>query len=124
MSPDKLWKKHERETAIDVWGQRTWWLPADVKGIIGKVRTSVEVKTRKQLPEWLWEAVIQAKNNANEDEFPCVRLMERYSHSSILACDWDDFLQWFGFPVQGTDNSTAENVASLQKDNMEPTVEV
>lgn len=100
MSPDKAWKKAERKTAIDIGGERTWWLSADVKGS----GMSIEVKYRARLPEWLWEAVKQAERNADEDEFPAIRLVEKYKHRSICIMNWDTFVEWFGeFPAWGKD---------------------
>jgi len=111
---DKAWKRAERRTAKDIGGERTWWELADAKG----PSMSVEVKYRKQIPKWLWDAVDQARRNAENDEFPAVRLIERYRHRSICVMDWNIFVEWFGefpvhdeFPTQGKDDDTLTDMA-------------
>lgn len=102
MTPDKAWKRLERDTAKQIGGKRTWWLSADTKG----PRMSIECKYRKELPQYLKDWVAQAEANAEVGEFAAVRLREKHKRKTYLICDWDTFLEWFGnfsFPMQGKD---------------------
>lgn len=72
--PDNRWKRHERVIAFMLGGQRqpNTGRPSPDVTVPG---LAVEVKTRKQLPKWLTEAIEQAQTNAAKDCIPLVVLV-------------------------------------------------
>jgi len=73
--PDKTWKAAERRVARRFGSQRSGPRGQGVPDVItGKY--SIEVKTRKRLPDWLREALDQATRNAVPDTLPIVILHE------------------------------------------------
>jgi len=59
---------------------------------------SIEVKHRKSLPSWLWDAMDQAQASKVEDQLPIVVLHEKsqkYSECFVLM-RLDDFTDYFG----------------------------
>ena len=69
------WKSQERAVAVALGGQR---LPNVGAGQCD-VRApgwAVQVKTRRELPAWLWAAVAQAERDAGPGERPAVVLSE------------------------------------------------
>lgn len=97
--PDRTWKARERQTAVQIGGERTWKDLPDAESDT----LSIECKYRKTLPRWLWAAVDQARHNASEGKFPAVRLMQKYKRRSIVVMDWDDWLQYFDVPSEGAE---------------------
>ncbi len=69
------WKRQEREIAVALGGVRlpnTGASQCDVR-LPG---WAVQVKTRTELPAWLWAAVAQARRDAGSDERPALVLNE------------------------------------------------
>ena len=59
---------------------------------------SVECKQRRRLPDWLQDAIDQAKAAAKSHQLPIAILHEagtRYS-SSLVVVELADWLEWFG----------------------------
>jgi len=72
---DTTWKATERRVARRFGSQRSGPRGQGVPDVItGKY--SIEVKTRKRLPDWLREALDQATRNAVPDTLPIVILHE------------------------------------------------
>ena len=69
------WKRQEREIAAALGTQR---IPNNGAGQpdIRAHGWAVQVKTRKQIPAWLWAAVDQAEQDAETGERPAVVLSE------------------------------------------------
>jgi len=69
------WKRQERQIAAALGAQR---LPNNGAGQpdIRAHGWAVQVKTRKELPAWLWAAVDQAERDAETGERPAVVLSE------------------------------------------------
>ena len=93
---DKVWKQTERAVAGRLGGKR--------QGAVGRTGAdvltgwlSVEVKHRKWLPQWLKNALTQARTGAG-DRLPLVILHEagqRHSDDPVLV-RLADFQDWFG----------------------------
>jgi len=61
---------------------------------------SLEVKHRKTLPAWLYDAMEQAQASKRGDKLPAVILHGRgkeYRHSMVMV-RLDDFVEWYGDP--------------------------
>jgi len=69
------WKRQERAIALQLRGQR---LPNNgaAQPDIRAAGWAIQVKTRKELPAWLWAAVDQAARDAAPGEEPLVVLSE------------------------------------------------
>ena len=59
---------------------------------------TIEVKHRKQLPQWIEEAMRQAVRNATPDKLPLLVLHERGRHhgNDLVVVRLSDFQEWFG----------------------------
>lgn len=83
---DTTWKATERRVARRFGSQRSGPRGQGVPDVItGKY--SIEVKTRKRLPDWLQDALDQAERNALPDTLPVVVLHEigrRSEHDWVL----------------------------------------
>lgn len=93
----KSWKHAEYRIAEILDGKRV--------GVTGKSTNdvehewlSVEVKYRKQLPQWLKDALDQAIKSARENQLAIAVLHERYSKydDAIVLIRLKDFRDWFG----------------------------
>lgn len=64
---------------------------------------SVEVKTRKALPQWVRDAIAQAKRNAGLEQLPIAILHQiGQRHAGDIVClTLADFENWFGGNGQG-----------------------
>jgi hypothetical protein len=97
---DKTWKAVERQIARRLGGQRV--------PITGRARgsapdvdhpwLSIEVKHRKRLPQWLLDALDQARAAANDQQLPIAVLHEngRRFSDAIVVMRLADFEDWFG----------------------------
>ena len=97
------WKRHEREVAELLGGQRN---PCD-----GRQHTdvtagpwAVEVKTRRELPMWLTDAMGQAKASAKQGQTPLVVLTEstqgRKTRRYVVMA-MEDWREWHGGELIG-----------------------
>jgi hypothetical protein len=55
-----------------------------------------EVKHRKRLPQWLKDALAQAKQHAGGDRLAVAVLHEHGRHDSLVVLSLSDFQEWFG----------------------------
>lgn len=96
----KTWKAVEREIARRLGGERVP-ITGRVRGSapdIAHERWAVEVKHRKALPAWLWEAVDQAVRAARDDQLPVVILHQHgcWHDNDLVVIRLRDFTEWFG----------------------------
>ena len=114
MSVYKTFKGVERAIAQRLGGERVGHLGgADVV----TDWLAVEVKTRKELPQWLRDAVAQAKRHAGISQLPVAILHQvGQRHAGDIVClRLADFQDWFGAgenPALGC-VADAENRAAL-----------
>lgn len=103
------WKQNERTIAKRLQGQRV--------GNVGKATPdvvsdwlSVECKERKRLPDWLWQAVLQAVATCDDDKLPVVILHEKGRHhdNDLVLLRLQDFQNWFGPTVRCSDTCEGE----------------
>lgn len=95
MSKYRTFKGVERRLARRLNGDRTGHTGgADVQ----TDWLSVEVKSRKQLPQWLRGAVAQAKRNAGVSQLAVAILHEvgRNHDGDLVVMTLRDFEEWFG----------------------------
>lgn len=99
--PDKAWKRAEREIAERLGGKRvpiTGRQRGDAPDIAHD-RLSLEVKSRKTLPEWIKDAMRQARAaNADGTKLPAVVLHEQGKRylDAIVCMPLREFRDWFG----------------------------
>jgi hypothetical protein len=96
MSPDTRWKQQERSVAALLGGIR---LPNNGRGQpdVRAPGLAVQVKTMKQLPLWLTEAVAQSTREADPDELPIVVLCavsRGRKARRLLVVDLDTLTGW------------------------------
>lgn len=95
MSTYRLFKNAERQIAKLLGGERTGHFGGeDVKS----EWLSVEVKSRKKLPQWLVSAMEQSEGHAANGKLPIVVLHqngELYT-DALVICRLGDFVDWFG----------------------------
>jgi len=96
MSKYKTFKGVERAIAKRLGGKRTGQYGGADVVVDGWL--SVEVKSRKTLPQWIRDALNQSKRNAKHDQLPIVILHE---HEKRYDCAWvvmamSDFEDNFG----------------------------
>src|SRR5712692_7078233 len=100
MVPDRPWKRAEREIASRIGGERVP-ITGRVRGSEPDIRhewLSVECKQRRRLPDWIRDAMDQAKASARGHQLPVAILHEagtRYS-TSLIVLELSDWLEWFG----------------------------
>ena len=71
---NKAWKSLERYIAEYLGGQRDWTALEDVTHDL----YSVEAKHRKQLPQWLHDAMTQAETNSPDGKVAIVVLHQKH----------------------------------------------
>ena len=105
---DKNWKRSERRTAAIVGGER---IPVSgrARGDVPDIAhpwLSIEVKHRKSLPNWIIDAMSQARAAARSDQLPCAILHEagRRHDDNLVLVRLGDFREWFGPEVSDNDN--------------------
>lgn len=95
MSKHRAFKGTERAVAKLLGGKRL----GHFGGVDVKARwVSAEVKHRQSLPEWLIDAMAQAKRHAEEGQLPIVVLHvhgERHDENLVIM-RLGDFQEWFG----------------------------
>ena len=101
--PNATWKEHERRTARTLGGRRvgpTEYAGADV--VVGDPPwLVVECKHRKRLPNWLKDALAQARATAGPNQLGIAVLYERGRHDSLVVMSLSDFADWFGGGERG-----------------------
>ena len=112
MSKYRTFKGVERAIAKRLGGERVGHLGgADV---IVDDWLSVEVKSRKQIPQWIRDALNQSKRNAGISELPIVILHQvgQNHNGDIVILTLADFQNWFG---QADDSGDSGVVADAEK---------
>ncbi len=92
MVADKTWKAIERRIARRFGTRRTGPTGKPVPDVIAG-GLSIEVKSRKAMPAWLYEAMAQAQRNAAAETMPAVilhRLGDR-TGADLVVMYLDDF---------------------------------
>lgn len=95
MSVHKPFKTTERAIAKRLGGKRVGHLGA------ADVTTDwlcVECKHRQELPQWLVEAVAQARRHATEGQLPVAILHQQGARHAddLVVLTFADFQEWFG----------------------------
>lgn len=114
MSVYRTFKGVERKLAQRLGGERVGHLGgADVQ----TVWLSVEVKTRKELPQWLRDAVAQAKRNSGVSQLPVAILHQvgQRHAGDLVVIALADFEGWFGAEYLAS-NADADDAAWLAPD--------
>lgn len=96
MSKYKTFKGVERQIAKRLGGERVGHLGgADV---IVDSWLSIEVKSRKTLPQWIRDAIAQSKRNAGISQLPIVILHQvgQRHDADLVVMALADFENWFG----------------------------
>ena len=99
--PDKTWKEAERQVARRFGTERTGPLGEEWPDAVSQAY-SIEVKHRRQLPQWLKEAVAQAQENGRlraPHHLPIVVLHEyggEYDDCLVIVPTLAQFVEWFG----------------------------
>ncbi|MEM7468886.1 MAG: hypothetical protein AAF387_18620 [Pseudomonadota bacterium] len=97
---DKTWKAAERAIAKILGGERVP-ITGRARGSASDIEhdwLSLEVKHRKKLPDWLHDAMSQAKASQRGAQLPMVVLHEngqRYGESYAVV-PMAEFVKWFG----------------------------
>ncbi len=97
------WKRAEREIAAALGGRR---LPNSGTGQpdVRLPGFALQIKTRRELPAWLWAAVEQAARDAGPDERPAVVLNEvraGVKARRLVVLDFAAFAALIGGEVTG-----------------------
>jgi hypothetical protein len=100
MTPDKNWKRAEREIAARIGGRRVP-ITGRIRGSAPDIEhewLSVECKQRRRLPEWIRDAMSQAKASARGDQLPVAILHEtgRPYSSAFVVLELQAFIDHFG----------------------------
>ena len=101
MSADR-WKRQEREVARALGTQRIPNNGAGQPDIRTPSSWAVQVKTRGELPAWLWAAVDQARRDAGPGERPAVVLSEVVPSRRarrLVVLDFDEWAAEIGVEV-------------------------
>lgn len=109
------WKHAERRVAQLVGGRR---VPVNGRGGQPDVTSSwcaAEVKTRKSLPQWLKDALRQARAGARDDQVPVVVLHELGTayRDGIVCLSLQDFVDWYGDPLETAGDDLGAIVGDL-----------
>jgi len=94
---DKAWKRAERRVA-DVFGGTRVPITGRARGSAPDVAHplyALEVKYRKRLPEWIKDAMSQARASVRGDQWPVVVLVER-GGEMLCVVDPKDLVEWHG----------------------------
>ncbi len=98
--PDKTWKRVEREIAAILGGERVP-VSGRQRGDAPDIRhqwLSLEVKHRKTLPNWIFDALDQAQKSKAGQQLPVAILHGKGMgyKKSLVVIELDDFVDWFG----------------------------
>lgn len=91
------WKAHEKRVAQATNTERTSRPWGDLPDTAGKWLVT-ECKARQKLPQWIVDAVENARRHATESQLPIAVLHEKHKHSrnDLVVMTFGDFLDWFG----------------------------
>lgn len=97
MKRKSTWKQAERVVAQRLGGQRTGNSGSNTVDVEHEW-LGIEVKHRKELPQWLKEAVAQAGRNCGMNQLPIAifhELNQRHDND-LVVMRLRDFQDWFG----------------------------
>ena len=97
--PQKRWKRQELRVARLLGGKRLKNQGKEAPDVAGNGYI-VEVKDRKDLPQWIAEAVTHIRTQAERDQLPIVTLTSPNTRQVLVVMDMRDFRQWFGDPTK------------------------
>jgi len=91
------WKQVERAIAKRLGGKRVGCTGQATPDVVTDW-LSIEVKSRKALPKWLWEGIEQARRGCREDQLAILVLHEKGEHhdNDLVILRLADFEGWFG----------------------------
>lgn len=97
---DKTWKKVERKIA-DMLGGKRIPVSGRQRGDAPDIEhhwLSLEVKHRKQFPNWLHDAMDQAEKSQKDNQLPTVVLHQegKLHKNDFVVIRLQDFIDWFG----------------------------
>lgn len=95
------WKAAEKGVAAILGGERVSNTALGLRSAdVETPAYSVEVKSRKELPNWLVNAVGQAHRNAGRGKLPLVVLHQVGCRrvNDLVIVRLGDFIEWFGEP--------------------------
>ncbi len=92
--PDQSWKQFERFVCKLFGGTRHWEVPEECKGT---GLFAPEAKYRKKIPDWLEKMIIQAEDQARDDQLGLVVLTEHHRPrmQSLVIIRLQDFYDFF-----------------------------
>ena len=96
---DKTWKATERKLASRLGGKRVP-ITGRIRGSAPDIEhswLSLEVKHRKQLPAWIYDAIDQAVKSNTGEQLPTVILHEcgKRHDDDLVVLRLQDFEKWF-----------------------------
>lgn len=96
MARTATWKLHERRVAQHLGGKRVGCTGRNTEDVCHEWM-SIECKHKKALPNWLKDAIAQAKRNGAADKLPVVVLHElgKKSADDLVVIRMSDFRDWF-----------------------------
>lgn len=89
------WKAHERRIAGALGTERIGPTGKETPDVVTDWLV-VECKHRQVLPEWLKDALAQAKKHAGPSQLGVAVLHEKGKHDSLVVMSFKDFVEWFG----------------------------
>ncbi len=92
--PDQAWKQFERWVCKLFGGERLWEKPEEC---FDTDPFAPEAKYRKKIPNWLEEMVVQAEDQARDDQLPLVVLTEHHRErmNALVIIRLSDFYEWY-----------------------------
>ena len=108
--PDQAWKQFERWLCKLFGGIRDWQNPEEC---VGTGMFAPEAKYRKKIPDWLESMILQAENQAKDNQLPLVVLTEhgRDRMQALVIIRLADFYDWYvgGHTKSRVDDSEEEH---------------
>jgi hypothetical protein len=105
--PEKRWKAQERRIARllnakrNPHGMQTNSHAKQGVPDVENAALAAEIKDRKVLPEWLVNAVMQAKGKATKAQLPLVVLTTPAADLDLVVLDLRDYREWYvGVPLK------------------------
>lgn len=95
---DKPWKRRERRTAEQLGGSRTSKVGTSSPDVTAPWLIA-EVKSRKELPGWILEALAKARGHAKNGQLGIAVLHQRGMKDDLVVLKMSDFKEWFGDKV-------------------------
>lgn len=93
--PETPWKRRERRTAEQLGGTRTSRVGRSTPDVTTPWLVA-EVKSKKELPAWILEALAKARSHAKDVQLPILVLHQRGMKDDLVVLKMSDFKEWFG----------------------------